>query len=109
MLGQDILDGANQYSCSVCAAKRDAIRGIELVRMPPTLCFQINRYVFDPETLAKQKVSSRISFPKTLDMAQFMAVTNVDTPMKYRLSAVLLHKGSDTNSGHYIARIYDQE
>lgn len=54
------------------------------------------------ETLTKRKVNSSIHFPRFLDMAPFLSS---QTPIIYELSASLLHKGGDTNSGHYVARI----
>lgn len=41
--------------CETCNAKHDANRAIELVSLPPVLCLQLLRFVYDIETNSKKK------------------------------------------------------
>ena len=41
------LEGDNQYFCDFCACKVDATRQMVLRRVPPYLCMQLQRFVFD--------------------------------------------------------------
>jgi ubiquitin carboxyl-terminal hydrolase 48 len=58
--------------------------------------------------MEKSKVTSPILFRKTIDMNTYLA-GNHDSQMLYNLTAVLLHQGNDTNTGHYISRAMDQQ
>eukprot|EP00966_Prymnesium_polylepis_P204040 4726469-Prymnesium_polylepis.1 len=99
--------------CATCAAKHNADRAIQLVggALPPVLCLQLLRFVYDVASNSKKKVSSSIEFPETLDLAPFLpndtssaAEPAADTT--YRLTAVLMHTGTSANSGHYTAVSY---
>ena len=55
---------------------------------------------------AISQVTSSISFPEILDMAEH-CVTKPPRALTYRLTAVLMHAGASANSGHYTARIVE--
>jgi len=48
-LEAEVLEGANQYACESCQCKVDATRQMVLRTLPPYLCIQLNRFVFDLE------------------------------------------------------------
>lgn len=48
-LEAEVLEGSNQYACELCQCKVDAIRQMVLRTLPPYLCLQLNRFVFDLE------------------------------------------------------------
>jgi ubiquitin carboxyl-terminal hydrolase 48 len=106
ILSTELLDGANQYMCGNCNQKCNAVRYIRLKVLPPTLHFQVNRYVFDTTTFEKKKINAAIEFPRVIDMA---AYTQSKSPINYILKACLFHKGGDTNSGHYVTRVYNEQ
>ena len=66
------LCGSNQYECDHCKGKRDATRQMALIQLPPVLCLQLLRFVYDPMKDAKKKVSDPIEFPEYLDAAPFL-------------------------------------
>ncbi|KAI4316238.1 hypothetical protein L6164_024237 [Bauhinia variegata] len=103
-LSTEDLNGDNQYLCESCNTRVDATRSIKLRTLPPVLNFQLKRCVFLPKTTTKKKITSAFSFPSELDMR-----TRLSEPSQfeliYDLSAVLIHKGTAVNSGHYIAHI----
>lgn len=59
------------------------------------------------QTTTKKKITSAFSFPVQLDMRhRLYELSQFD--LVYDLSAVLIHKGTGVNSGHYIAHIKDK-
>ncbi|RDX67238.1 Ubiquitin carboxyl-terminal hydrolase 26 [Mucuna pruriens] len=101
------LNGDNQYFCGSCKTRVDATRSIKLCTLPKVLNFQLKRYVFLPKTTTKKKITSSFSFPAELDMRHRMSELS-QFDLVYDLSAVLIHKGTGANSGHYIAHIKDE-
>ncbi|CAJ1973795.1 unnamed protein product [Sphenostylis stenocarpa] len=102
----EVLNGDNQYLCESCKRRVDATRSIKLCTLPKVLNFQLKRYVFLPKTTTKKKITSAFSFPAELDMRPRMSELS-QFDLVYDLSAVLIHKGTGANSGHYIAHIKD--
>ncbi|XP_073139979.1 ubiquitin carboxyl-terminal hydrolase 26 isoform X2 [Henckelia pumila] len=100
------LHGDNQFYCDACATRADATRSIKLRSLPAVLNFQLKRCVFLPNTTAKKKITSLFHFPGELNMAQRLSDCS-ELDLIYDLSAVLIHKGSAVNSGHYTAHIKD--
>jgi ubiquitin carboxyl-terminal hydrolase 48 len=105
-LSVEELRGDNQYYCECCATRVNATRSIKLRSLPAVLNFQLKRCVFLPNTTAKKKVTSAISFPGELDMRDRL-FEHSQLELIYDLSAVLIHKGSAVSSGHYIAHVKD--
>ncbi|KAF7830201.1 ubiquitin carboxyl-terminal hydrolase 26-like [Senna tora] len=101
------LHGDNQYFCECCKTRVDATRSIKLRTLPDVLNFQLKRCVFLPETTTRKKITSAFSFPSTLDMRHRLSEPSQSKSI-YDLSAVLIHKGTTVNSGHYVAHIKDE-
>ncbi|RDX81132.1 Ubiquitin carboxyl-terminal hydrolase 26, partial [Mucuna pruriens] len=101
------LHGDNQYFCESCKTRVDATRSIKLCTLPDVLNFQLKRYVFLPQNTMRKKVTSAFSFPAELDMRHRLSEPS-QFELRYDLSAVLIHKGTAVNSGHYIAHIKDE-
>lgn len=59
------------------------------------------------QTTTKKKITTALSFPEVLDMRERLAESSM-SESRYDLSAVLIHKGTAVNSGHYIAHIKDE-
>lgn len=106
-LSEEKLEGDNQYHCESCGTRVDATRSIKLRSLPPVLNFQLKRCVFLQKTTTKKKITSAFSFPEELDMGQRLA-EHSNAALAYGLSAVLVHKGTAVNSGHYVAHIKDE-
>ncbi|KAF8644170.1 hypothetical protein HU200_066546 [Digitaria exilis] len=103
---EEALDGENQYFCESCQKRVDATRCIKLQSLPPVVNFQLKRYVFLPKTTTKKKISSTFSFPGQLDLGK--RLSNPSSSCIYDLAAILIHKGTGANSGHYVAHIKDE-
>ncbi|WCJ44374.1 Ubiquitin carboxyl-terminal hydrolase 26 [Euphorbia peplus] len=106
-LSVEELHGENQYFCELCEMRVDASRSIKLRTLPDVLNFQLKRCVFLPKTTTKKKITSAFGFPRVLYMQQRLSEPSQQNWI-YDLSAVLIHKGTAVNSGHYIAHIKDE-
>ncbi|KAI8906421.1 hypothetical protein EDD86DRAFT_210686 [Gorgonomyces haynaldii] len=103
-LGTELLNGSNQYHCRKCDRKVDAKRYIELKSLPPTLNLQINRFAYDYETMVKRKTNHSIDFPSEMDLSAFAPMGAM-----YDLVGVLLHRGLESNSGHYTIKLKSEQ
>ncbi|KAL2643343.1 hypothetical protein R1flu_010930 [Riccia fluitans] len=114
-LSEESLQGENQYMCESCTTRVDATHSTKLRSLPPVLNFQLKRFVFNAKTATKKKVTSKFSFPRTLDMSSRLSPqpsgrgSEGGIPYVYDLAAILVHKGSMANSGHYVAHIKDEQ
>ena len=57
LLGAERMEGDNQFFCTKCQKKTDALRQMKLLSMPPYLCVSLQRFVFD------MKVGWRLILP----------------------------------------------
>ena len=71
-LKPDVLEGENQYQCSKCEMKVDALKGFRLVKCPKILSLSLNRFTLDYSTFMRVKIMDRVSFPFTLNMNDYM-------------------------------------
>ncbi|KDO18777.1 hypothetical protein SPRG_15567 [Saprolegnia parasitica CBS 223.65] len=72
-LAPERLVSDNQWLCDVCGTKQDAIKRLSLVQLPPLLTLHLKRFAWDHGT---SKLTSRVSFPKYLDMNAHHASTS---------------------------------
>ncbi|CAN4123360.1 unnamed protein product [Withania somnifera] len=101
------LEGDNQYYCGSCATRVDATRSIKLRSLPVVLNFQLKRCIFLPNTTTRKKITSAFCFPEELNMTRRIS-EHFQSELMYDLSAILIHKGSAANSGHYVAHIKNE-
>ncbi|XP_059298670.1 ubiquitin carboxyl-terminal hydrolase 26 isoform X1 [Lycium ferocissimum] len=106
-LNVEELQGDNQYYCDSCATRVDATRSIKLRSLPAVLNFQLKRCIFLPNTTTRKKITSAFCFPEELNMTRRIS-EHFQSELIYDLSAVLIHKGSAANSGHYVAHIKNE-
>lgn len=107
----ELLEEENMYFCNTCQSKQNATRQIQFQSFPPVLTLQLMRFVYDIKTYSKKKVQDAILLESELNLSDIATIA-VDGPnqtqtteMKYRLMAVLNHKGTSTHVGHYTAEI----
>ncbi|XP_075919847.1 uncharacterized protein LOC142922793 isoform X2 [Petromyzon marinus] len=85
----------DEYTCRMCCCKGEATKTMALHRLPNVLTVSIKRY-----NLYGVKINRNITYPEHLDMQPFTS-TSQGEPAIYSLYSVLVHKGADSNSGHY--------
>ena len=66
------MEDDNKYACNACGTRQDAVRSIELDRLPPVLNVQLLRFVFDRKLGRKKKLLTFIEFGETLDMSKYL-------------------------------------
>ena len=71
------LEGDDRFRCDTCAEKRDATRQISLLALPPVLCLQLIRFVYDVNSNSKKKV--RGCYPVTRVLAHTCECTTSKT------------------------------
>ena len=113
------MTGDNQYVCSFCNKKVDAVRRTLFQTLPQVLVIHLKRFEFQMSTMSQIKLHDRCEFPMVLDMEPYMAspqkgageqstseepsVPSTElSPYKYRLSGIVVHSGS-ANGGHYFS------
>lgn len=101
------LVGDNQYHCSKCQGKCDAVRGIAFEKLPPVLNVQLSRYVFDRKSFTKKKLSDKVLLPTLLKVPGKKTEHGDSTDRSYVLTAVMRHQGKSAYSGHYVAEAMD--
>ena len=103
------MEGENQYACSGCSQKVDALKGMSIKQVPYLLALQLSRFAFDYMTMSRVKVHDFITFPDTLNMSPFLAPDSAQaesgTPVTYKLYSILIHAGG-AMGGHYYAYVY---
>ncbi|CAF4881216.1 unnamed protein product [Pieris macdunnoughi] len=91
------------WNCPNCKEKRDAVKKLDISRLPPVLVIHFKRFYLDPKEYcnAFRKRQTYIDFPlENLDMRQFSL--NCPGNPVYNLYAVSNHYGS-MEGGHYTA------
>lgn len=98
----ETLERENAYKCSKCKKKVTARKRFSVYRAPNVATFQLKR--FDSDRIFGGKVTKYVSYPDELDLRPYMSDWT-KSPIKYQLSAVLVHVGHSSNSGHYFCFI----
>ena len=68
----ELLNGGNQYFCDICNKKVDAEKGMKFTKCPPLLDIQLSRFTLNWETLQREKIYDKVSFPLYLNMNDYL-------------------------------------
>ena len=98
----ETLENENAYKCGRCKRKVTARKRFSVYKAPNVATFQLKR--FDSDRIYGGKVTKYVSYPEELDLRPYMS-DSTKSPIKYHLSAVLVHVGHSSNSGHYFCFI----
>ena len=114
-LATERLEGENRYRCARCDAASDATRATTIRKFPRYVNFQLKRFVFEYQTMTRRKVTDAFEFPLAVDLAPFVerdedSDPNGDPnrdpdPDAYDLAFILVHRGQNATSGHYVALV----
>ena len=86
----------------------DATRATTIRKLPRYVNFQLKRFVFEYQTMTRRKVTDAFEFPLAVDLAPFVERDGVDPdpdPDPYDLAFILVHRGQNATSGHYVALV----
>jgi ubiquitin carboxyl-terminal hydrolase 47 len=61
------LEADNQYQCSQCERRVDAVKGLKIKTLPKILTVQMNRFTLDWTTFQMVKVHDKVTFPYVLN------------------------------------------
>lgn len=118
----------SDYLCCECSTKCDAAKRILLSSLPNVLIIHLQRFAYNFDSLANEKIHTRFEFPQVLDMSRYMKDST--SPYKdevkrweagelsfhekeeekkkesceYELVGIVIHSGN-ANSGHYYSYI----
>ena len=114
-LAEERLEGDNKYHCEFCDAKVDAVRAVRLHRLPRFVNFQLKRFVFDFDTMSRRKVTDDFEFPPSVNLGELVSPLPEDEAAArdggegesswYDLAFILVHRGQNATSGHYVALV----
>jgi len=93
------------YKCSKCKTTDNHEKDITVFRFPPILCIHLKR--FYNSTMRREKLSTTVQIPLTLDMRQFGPLSNHKSKASannYKLYGISHHSGT-LNGGHYIGEV----
>lgn len=68
----ETLTGSNQYYCSICNRKTDAIKGLRFQSFPQILMIQLKRFDLDMETMRRRKLEDYVEFPLEVDLGKYV-------------------------------------
>ncbi|CAF3819859.1 unnamed protein product [Rotaria sp. Silwood1] len=90
--------GANgQWFCEKCQKTTDAIKKLDLYKLPQILILQLTRFTDDlPD---ETKITTKIKIPEVLHLKQFIEKNKINQSVTYDLIAVMTHIGT-LASGH---------
>lgn len=106
------LGNASKINCKKCGKRQESSKQLTISRLPVVACLHLKRFE-QTATGSRSKVTTPVSFPKTLDMGPFMSSarnTSLSPEFcdsahyKYELFAVVNHMGN-LQSGHYTSFI----
>ncbi|CDS39749.1 ubiquitin specific protease 41 [Echinococcus multilocularis] len=96
----EILDGAEQPTCSGCKRRQPCRKSFSIQRFPKILVIHFKRFSGER---SRSKLTTFIDYPiEHLDLNRYAAYCSPETNASYRLYAVSNHSGS-VFGGHYTA------
>ena len=100
---EDLMSGSNQWHCSACNSKRDAVKKAEIYKAPPVLFIHLKRFQQRGYS-SYEKNTEEVEFPiSDFDIRPYVTtLRDASEPVIYDLIGVTNHYGS-LAGGHYKA------
>jgi ubiquitin C-terminal hydrolase len=93
------LSHGNEWNCDGCKRRVKATKQMTISEAPPVLAVQLKRFAMS--FMSNNKITKHIEFPLQLALP----CSKSKNPVQYDLTGVVVHHGSTTHSGHYIAYV----
>ncbi|CDY16616.1 BnaC09g36570D [Brassica napus] len=103
-LKEEPLGPDDMWYCPGCKEHRQAIKKLDLWRLPEILVIHLKRFSYS--RFMKNKLEAYVDFPiDGLDLSSYISYTNGQTTYRYMLYAISNHYGS-MGGGHYTAYVH---
>ena len=99
---EEDLSGENQYQTEDYG-KQDAKKGVKFKKFPKILMLHLRRFEFNFEIEENIKICDHYKFDEEIDLNKYVHEDYKDQDYTYTLFSILIHLGSGSGSGHYIA------
>ncbi|XP_030760764.1 ubiquitin carboxyl-terminal hydrolase 36 isoform X2 [Sitophilus oryzae] len=87
----------DSYHCEACQKKVPANKQFSIERAPKVLCIQLKRF-----SVSNNKITKHVAFKHRLNLTHYVR-PRPNTPLIYRLVALVTHMGPTVSCGHYTA------
>lgn len=94
----------NAVFCVKCAVKQSVTKCLRLATAPSILVCHLKRFAVN-RFGQPIRLNKKITFPKRLEIADYMSQLNKATPPPYDLVGILVHQGQTCDSGHYLSYV----
>ncbi|CAJ1951860.1 unnamed protein product [Cylindrotheca closterium] len=98
------LEHDNAVFCMKCNVKRPVTKCLRLATAPSILVCHLKRFAIN-RFGQPLRLNKRITFPKRLEISDYMSQLNKATPPPYDLVGILVHQGQTCDSGHYLSYV----
>jgi len=106
-LKEEPLGPEDMWYCPCCKKHQQAMKKLDLWRLPEVLVIHLKRFSYTQFT--RNKLETFVDFPTTdLDLSSYVADKSEQPSSHYRLYAISNHYGN-MGGGHYTASIYHEE
>ena len=110
-------DNIEDYMCDKCNKKVTVTKRLSISKLPNVLIVHLQRIVYNFDTLANDKINSRLEFPKDFSIEPYTTegIERKEHPDKnipledpsyycYKLAGIVVHRGT-ADAGHYYSFI----
>ena len=91
----EVLDENNLYNCEACGNKCRAVKGLRFEKFPYIVMLQMKRFDFDYTLMDRVKLCDRVSFPYTLDLADYLEGGKIDAEIMKKATSCEEHGGDE--------------
>lgn len=95
------MSGESKWKCPRCKQYRDAVKKIDIWKLPPLLIIHLKRFKY--HGLWRDKINTNVDYPiEDLNLDKFVISNENRKAKSYRLYAMSNHSGT-LDGGHYTA------
>jgi len=98
------LEDDNAVFCVKCNVKQPVTKCLRLATAPSILVCHLKRFAVN-RFGQPLRLNKKISFPRRLEISEYMSQLNKATPPPYDLVGILVHQGQTCDSGHYLSYV----
>ncbi|KAI9224945.1 hypothetical protein BC828DRAFT_372249 [Blastocladiella britannica] len=99
---------AIEYPCEACKHPRMAVTCRIDRSGPKVLVLHLKRFAINPTTFRPRKLGTPVGITEEVDLEPWVQHNApIGDPARYRLAAVICHRGRDSSHGHYVSYLRD--